>query len=113
VLKTCDKPGCCPVEQTRGELGPGDYHDVIANNRVQYPGAVPEPELYGIPIWNEAGCGSSRPEHCVELNDHNKDDFRICCRTCGKTTQWGLKNIPGMPGAGADWMRKHWEKLVG
>lgn len=112
MLNTCGKEGCCPVEQIRGEIGPGEHYDVIANNRVERFGGVPEPEKYGIIIWpTVAGnfdCGENRPEHCVEMTDAMKDSFRICCKTCGKATPWGAQDIPGMPGAGADWTRKNW-----
>lgn len=113
MLKTCGKDGCCPVEQIRGEMRPGDYFDVIANNRIGVPGALPEPEKYGIPISEGDDCGDNRPEHCVEMNDAIKDSFRICCKMCGKATPWGAQDIPGMPGAGADWTRKKWNDTAG
>lgn len=114
MLNTCAKDGCCPVEQTRGEMGPGDYFDVIANNKPGFPGGVPEPEKYGHPLrYGEAIPEGVRAEHCVEADDSMNENFRVCCKTCGKATPWGTQDIPGMPGAGADWMRKHWNETVG
>ncbi len=120
--------GCQPVEQVRGEMGPGDYYDIIAYNRVPVPGAVPEPEKYGFQIWDQSSKpwgiegfadervyqvpDGIRPEHCVEMNENNKNDFRICCKTCGKATPWGAKDFPGMPDAGADWIRKRWSEAA-
>lgn len=115
MLKPCDKEGCFPVEQIRGEMGQGDYYDVTISNRYR-PGGVEEPEKYGIPIRaNAAGhfdCGDNNPSLCVELHDGNSSDFRICCKTCGKATPWGARDIPGMPGAGADWIRKRWNEAA-
>lgn len=110
MLKPC-KEDCCPVEQIRSEMGPGDYHDVTVSNRYR-PGGIEDPEKYGIPVWANAqgnfDCGENNPSHCVELHDGNKNDFRICCKTCGKATPWGAKDFPGMPDAGADWTRNKW-----
>ena len=103
---------CEPVEQIRGQMGPGDYYDVIVNNRIPVPGAVLEPEKYGFPLYGNEVPEGILPEHCVEMHDGNKDDFRICCKTCGKATPWGAMDIPGMPGAGADWTRKKWNEAV-
>lgn len=117
MLKTCSKPDCCPLEQTRGKMGVGDYHDVIANNRVERVGGVPEPYKYGIPIWADSGghfaCGEHNPIHCVEMDESGKNDFRVCCKTCGKTTPWGRSDFTGMPEAGADYTRKKWNESVG
>lgn len=112
MLKKCDKPDCCPVEQTRGDMKAGDYYDVIFANRVERAGGVPEPEKYGVPIKNN-DCGDNNPAHCVETDDSAKNDFRISCKTCGKTTPWGYGDFPGMPGAGADYIRKKWNEGKG
>lgn len=102
-----------PVEQIRGEMKPGDYFDVICNNRLGRSGAVPEPEKYGIPIWEDTEIPEDiNPAHCVEMNDSIKDNFRICCKKCGLATPWGAQDIPGMPGAGADWTRKRWKEKI-
>lgn len=78
-LKTCGKDGCNPVEQVRGAMGPGDYF------------------------------GQSEDYHTqVEMHDGIRDDFRICCMKCGKATGWNQKDLPNMPGAGADYVRKVW-----
>lgn len=113
MLKPCGKPDCCPLEQIRGAMGAGDYHDVTISNRHGRAGYIEEPEKYGTPIRDgEAVPEDVRPEHCVEIHDGNKDDFRICCKTCGKASPWGAQDIPGMPGAGADWTRKKWNDAV-
>lgn len=78
-LKTCGKDGCNPVEQVRGEMGPGDYFG--------------QPEDYHTQ---------------VEMHDDIRNDFRICCKKCGKATGWNHKDLPNMPGAGADYVRKVW-----
>lgn len=104
---------CQPVEQIRGEMRPGDYYDVIANNG-RRPGSVEDPEQYGIPVYANAqghfDCGENNPALCVEIHDNNRNDFRICCKVCGRATPWGAQDIPGMPGAGADWTRKRWNE---
>lgn len=114
MLNTCTKDGCCPVEQIRGEMGAGDYFDVIVHNSGGKWGGVPEPEKYGYALreGEDPPEGVSR-EHCVEMSEHNASDFRICCKVCGKATPWGTQDIPGMPGAGADWTRKKWNDGVG
>lgn len=109
MLKTCSNPDCRPLEQTRGAMGPGDYHDVIAANRIERAGGVPEPHKYGIPVKGN-NCGDHNPAHCVESDDSTKDDFRISCKACGNTTPWGYNDFPGMPGAGADYTRKKWNE---
>lgn len=106
---TCD--GCEPVEQIRGEMGPGDYYDVIANNKGA-TGSVPEPEKYGYPIYDNEIPDGINPAHCVEMHDGIKDSFRICCKKCGRASPWGAKDFPGMPGAGADWTRKKWNEAA-
>ncbi len=109
TLKTCGKEDCCPLEQIRGQMGVGDYYDVIVHNSGGRWGGVPEPEKYGYPLRaGEDVPEGIKPEHCVETNEAGSNDFRICCKTCGKATPWGANDIPGMPGAGADWTRKKW-----
>lgn len=112
-LKTCGREGCCPVEQIRGELKQGEYYDVIANNAPgAHSGRVLDAEQYGIPLRDGEDIGDRNPAHCVEIGPHNENDFRICCKTCGKASPWGTQDIPGMPGAGADWTRKKWNDAV-
>lgn len=112
MLKTCGKQSCQPTEQIRGAMGPGDYFDVIVNNRIPVPGAIPEPEKYGVPIRTAQDVGDHDPAHCVEMDDANRDDFRICCKTCGRATPWNKSDAPGMPGVGQDWSRKLWNERV-
>lgn len=109
MLKKCSNPDCDPREQIRGEMKAGDYYDVIAANRIERAGGVPEPHKYGVPVTGN-GCGDNNPAHCVEMDPSGKDDFRICCKTCGKTTPWGYQDFPSMPGAGADYTRKKWNE---
>lgn len=114
MLKKCSKAGCKPIEQTRGEIGPGEYYDVIAFNRGGAQGSVLDPEGYGIRInEGEEVPEGVRIEHCVEISPTNVTDFRIVCRKCGKATPWGVRDIPGMEGAGADWTRNKWNKSIG
>lgn len=108
MLKTCSTDGCCPVEQTRGQIGAGDYHDVIAANRIQRFGGVEQPEKYGTPASPDDGASDDQLH--VEMNDDIKDDFRICCSKCGKATPWQKSDAPGMPGAGQDFTRKVWNE---
>lgn len=107
MLKTCGNEACHPIEQIRGEMRPGDYYDVIVNNRVPVPGAVLNPERYGVPVWGEVPEGVD-PALCVEMNESLASSFRICCKTCGKATAWSAKDFPEMPDAGADYVRKKW-----
>jgi hypothetical protein len=101
---------CEPVEQIRGQMGPGDYYDVIASNKGA-TGSVPEPELYGYAIYDGDQIPEDiQPHHCVEMNPSIAESFRICCKKCGKASPWGAKDFPGMPGAGADYTRKKWNE---
>lgn len=97
MLKKCFNPECDPREQIRGEMGSGDYKDVELNNG-------PDFKFPGVP--------HKTVEHYkfVELRDDNRNDFRICCMTCGKASSWGPRDVPGMPGAGADWIVKRWNE---
>lgn len=141
MVKTCGKDGCEPVEQIRGELGPGEYYDVIAHSTKRFVyGVVEEPEKYGVPVRQgvenvvanvtvrhdetidqvltryNAGLDPEQQyqtKHCVEITPVNANDFRICCKKCGKATAWNPKDLPGMEGAGADWTRKRWDDAVG
>lgn len=81
MLNKCARPGCNPVEQIRGQMGPGDY-----------PG--------------QADDYYTR----VEMDDDIRNDVRVCCKTCGVTGGWCKADAPGMPGAGADYMRKLWNE---
>lgn len=109
TLKTCGRQYCAPVEQVRGQMRPGDYYDVIAaNDRPRY-GGIEIPELYGVPAGSPES-ETARPEHIVEMDPSSAGDFRICCKTCGRATGWNRADAPGMPGAGADWVRKQWDK---
>ena len=98
MLKKCDKPDCNPVEQTRGDLGPGDYADVVKAHRWVGPSA--DSAVNGLTAEN-------LHELC-EMEEANKPDFRICCMTCGKATGWNRRDAPNMPEAGADYTRKLW-----
>lgn len=80
---------CNPVLQIRGQMGPGDYIGVVDAN------GVLDADHY----------------KKVELDDANRDDCRIVCKTCGLATGWGPQNFPNAPGAGADFMRKKWGEV--
>jgi hypothetical protein len=97
ALKRCRDPLCRPVEQIRGEMGPGDYKDVEVSNGPNF-NAPPHKTI----------------EHYkhVEISEFNRNDFRICCLHCGKVTGWAMKDFPNMPDAGADYVRKQWAKSV-
>jgi hypothetical protein len=126
MLKPCGKGGCAPVEQLRGDMRPGDYYDVIASNPFGEPfpvhlakmlGGVPEPEKYGLPVRDHGDIEVLTSQgyadyHMVEVHENNSRDFRICCKTCGKATGWTQRDVPGMPGAGADFSRKTWNESV-
>jgi hypothetical protein len=85
-----------PVEQTRGEMGPGDYFDVIENRRIIL--ALPEEVIDNIHNW-------------VDLDDTNRTDFRIICRKCHLTTGWMKADAPGYPGVLRDSNRKLWDEI--
>lgn len=110
MLKTCENAQCAPIEQTRGDMGPGDYHDVIANNhmRAQMIGGVQDPQLYGVPQGSPEA-ETANPGHVVEMSEDGKTDFRICCKTCGKATPWNKADAPGMPGVGKIFTRNLWD----
>jgi hypothetical protein len=100
TLRKCDKSGCTPVEQIRGKMGRGDYADVIKSHEFVGPSASSAVDRISAENLHEI----------VEMNDEIKDDFRICCLTCGKATGWNRQDAPGMPGAGADYTRKKWNE---
>jgi hypothetical protein len=110
ALKTCDHHDCCPVEQVRGEMKAGEYYDIIAAHSVSRFGTIEHPEKYGHPLWPGQTAPEGMSEHCVEMNNDIATNFRICCKTCGKATGWGARDFPGMPGAGADYIRKKWNE---
>jgi hypothetical protein len=101
MLKTCGKEACNPVEQVRGKMGPGDYADVIIAHRY-------------VPPWDtttKINAETAQDLHLhVEVDESGKDDFRICCLTCGKATGWNKSDAPGMPGVGRDFTRKRWNE---
>jgi hypothetical protein len=79
-------------------MGPGDYKDVELNNGpdFKFPGPLHKTVDHYL---------------VVELHDGNRNDFRICCLTCGVATQWVQRDLPSLPEAGADYVRKLWNKL--
>jgi hypothetical protein len=102
-LKQCGKNGCRPVEQTRGQMGHGDYADVIASHRHVVPN----------PAQSFVDMESSHDLHTlVEMDESAKNDFRVCCMKCGKTTPWQMPDAPGMPGVGIDYTRKRWAQML-
>lgn len=109
TLKTCGKTGCNPIEQTRGEMKAGDYHDVIASHSGQRFGTIPDPHLYGTPVGSPEA-ETARAEHLVEMPEDGRADFRIVCTTCGKATGWNKADAPNMPGVGKTFMRDLWNE---
>lgn len=118
-LKTCGKPGCAPVEQTRGQMGNGDYALYVGSWRMT--GDVPADLLKSLhalqlgPTGNAEAdaAGHERYHEFVELNDDNRNDIRIFCKACGKASGWNKRDVPGMPGVGSDFIRKRWNDSVG
>jgi hypothetical protein len=108
-LKTCGREGCAPIEQTRGDMRPGDYHDVIMANQKSRAGGIDEPEKYGV-IEGSPEAETANPAHVVEMSDGIRGDVRICCKTCGCATGWNKADAPGMPGVGRDYVRKVWNE---
>lgn len=100
ALKTCGNSECNPVEQTRGDMGEGDYVDVIKAHEFVGPG----------PGSNVHRDTAVRLHEMAEMHDGIRNDFRICCLTCGKATGWNQRDLPNMPEAGADYVRKQWDK---
>lgn len=101
-LYKCVNDNCNPVEQIRGEMGPGDYVDVAMAHEFVGPGA-------GSAVHRDS---ATNLHELVEMEEDNKTDTRICCLTCGKATGWNRRDAPGMPGAGADYTRKLWNEGV-
>lgn len=101
-LKTCTKEGCRPVEQTRGQMGHGDYMDVIVAHRYVVPNPASSVDMV-----------SSHDLHLiVDADKDSASDFRICCMTCGKATGWQRRDAPGMPGVGIEFTRKTWNGVI-
>lgn len=110
-MKTCGKPNCNPVEQIRGKVGAGDYHDVIAANGGRL-GGVAEPAKYGKPADPSKWVDGQDDGHHVEVDDSNRDDYRIVCTICGRATGWNKQDAPGMPGVGKDFTQKKWDEGI-
>lgn len=84
-----------PVEQIRGEMGAGDYFDVLTRN-------LDAAKIDRVP---------DDYHDFVDLHNDNCNDFRIICRKCFLTTGWGKADVPGMPGVGIDFLRKRWREI--
>ena len=86
TVNNCGKCGSPAVEQTRSEMGPGDYRH--------------QDEDY---------------HEKVELHDDNKNDMRIACTNakCDNVTGWNKSDAPNAPGAIADFTRKQWNETNG
>lgn len=110
-MKKCDKQNCEPIEQTRGEMAAGDYHDIIAAHSKARSGGMIEPEKYGAPTGPGWTDGQDDGHH-VEIDDSNRNDFRIVCKTCGKATPWNKPDAPGMPGIGKTFTRNLWDEKI-
>jgi hypothetical protein len=102
-LKTCGKEGCRPVMQVRGEMGHGDYVDVIkAHEHV-----MPNPALSRVDMHS-----SYDLHEIIEMEEDSKSDIRICCYKCGKVTGWQRRDAPGMPEVGIFFTQKTWNGLI-
>jgi hypothetical protein len=99
TLKKCKADGCKPMLQIRGDMGEGDYADVSAAHRGQIFDA-----LAGVPEHD-----TKDHYKYVEVDDANRDDFRICCLKCGKATGW-RKESTDAPGAIKDFIVKQWNE---
>lgn len=86
-----------PVEQVRGEMGPGDYFDVIENRRILL--SLTEEEVDDF-------------HNRVELDDTNRTDHRIICRKCHHTTGWMKADAAGVPGVLKEHNRKRWAEMA-
>lgn len=84
------------VVQVRGQMGEGDYFDVLKNDEM-------ESFLSRVP----------RDYHShVHLDDENRTDLRIICRKCHLTTGWNKADAPGMPGVGLDFAKRKWDAMI-
>lgn len=114
TLKTCGKTGCNPVEQVRGAMGAGDYHDVVAAHQNRGGmGGISDPSKYGAPANPDKWADGDDDGHHAEVNDSNRDDYRIVCTTCGKATGWNKQNVEGMPGVGKTFTQTLWNEKTG
>ena len=87
-----------PVQQVRGEMGKGDYFDVIeADKQEAFVSRLKDPQNYHTQ---------------VELHDDNRSDIRIICRKCHRTTGWNKADAPGMPGVGVDFVKRRWAEIA-
>jgi hypothetical protein len=84
------------VEQVRGEMGHGDYFDVVVNSLDEPRNARLSDDYY----------------RDVELHDANRTDQRIVCRKCFLSTGWMRVDAPGMPpGVGIPALRVKWDEI--
>ncbi len=93
-LNDCTQCGSPAVEQTRGEMGPGDYKEIQKPNHKGH--FVHDPDYY----------------KDVHLDDYNRNDVRISCTTCDNATGWiqpdGNVNGVPVPGIGRDLSARNW-----
>lgn len=91
-IAKCKTPGCSPVEQCRGKMGPGDYFGVVNLD------------------------GSPATDHHLtvtpEEGDPSRDDIRIACSKCHAQTGWVQPDLPNMPGVGRKFCYEQWEKFL-
>lgn len=110
-LKTCGKVGCNPIEQIRGEMDAGDYHDVVAAHQNRGGlGGISDPLKYGTPAKPGE---DSQDGHHVEIEDSNRHDYRIVCTTCGAATGWNKADVDNMPGVGKLFTQNLWNEKTG
>src|SRR5438128_12230637 len=96
---TCERKDCNPKLQTRGEMGPGDYADVVKAHRYVPPWEA-STRVNAVTVDNY--------HEMVELEDSNRTDIRVCCLTCGKATGWNERDAPSMPGVGVGFIKQVW-----
>lgn len=73
--------GAPPVEQIRGEMGPGDYWQDRQEPAAPWP--------FGN-LTQVDGKPKRVPFHTlVEMDDSLRDDIRISCTVCANATPWG------------------------
>ena len=85
-LEKCGRDGCNPVQQSRGQMRPEDYHMLFA----RYHAVTEMFDKYGIyldvrkfyeDVFN------------IENDPNSADDVRVSCSKCGKATPWMRRDI--------------------
>lgn len=85
-LNKCNREGCHPVLQSRGQMKPEDHHAQFA----RYHAVATLMEVHG--VYMDLGRFYAAA-HDVENDAENAHDVRVSCSKCGKATSWMRRDI--------------------